>query len=222
MLEVMRSHKFFSYLLIGIIFMITVTFVFWGIGGQDTGTAQQVVALIEDEMITLDKFWRAYDNEYKRVKDIYSDEEEIKKLNLKEGVLESLVDRTVILIAARKAGIMVTTDELRNEIVKMPYFQRDGVFDQGVYQRALSLNRLTPQIFEEELKNDLVFTKMSRLIRETVELTAGELETVESLRKSNNQIAEAFFASKNNLALKAYVEGVKRRMNIKVNWDLIS
>ncbi|MBS1112038.1 MAG: hypothetical protein H6Q95_330, partial [Nitrospirae bacterium] len=42
------------------------------------------------------------------------------------------------------------------------------------------------------------------------------------LKQANNQIADAFRASKNNQALKAYVEGIKRNMEIKVNKDLIS
>ncbi|MBI5676004.1 MAG: SurA N-terminal domain-containing protein [Nitrospirae bacterium] len=224
MLKVMGSHKFFSVFVLGAVtFMIIITFVFWGIGGSGPSSERAgIVAEIKGEPIPVEEFWRAYDNEYKRVKEMYPNEEEIKKLNLKENVLNALIDRKVIVMAAQEAGITVTEQELQNEILQLPYFQRNGVFDQNIYERSLQLNRLTPQTFEEQLKNDLLFTKMSRLIQETVEFSSTELQTIDSLKQSNNQIAEAFRNSKNSQALKAYVEGIKRKMEIKVNKDLIS
>lgn len=220
MLEIMRSHKFFSVFLLGVVtFMIIVTFVFWGIGGSGPSSGKAgIVAEIEGEPIPLDEFWRAY----KRVRETYPNEEEIKKLNLKENVLNALIDRKVIIIAAQEAGITVTEKELQNEILQLPYFQRNGVFDQQIYERSLQLNRLTPQTFEEQLKNDMLFSKMGRLIQETVEFSSTEMQTIESLKQANNQIAEAFRNSKNSQALKAYVEGIKRNMKIKVNRDLIA
>lgn len=224
MLEIMRSHKFFSVFLLGAVtFMIIVTFVFWGIGGSGPSSeSDRILAEIEGQPIPLQEFRRAYENEYKRARERYPNEEEIKKLDLKERVLNSLIDRQVIVIAAEEAGITVTEKELQNEILQLPYFQRNGVFDQEIYERSLQLNRLTPQTFEEQLKNDLLLDKMSRLIQETVEFTSAEMQTIESLKQANPQIAEAFRNSKNSQALKAYVEGIKRTMAIKVNRDLIS
>jgi len=222
MLKIMGSHKFFSVFLLGAVtIMIIITFVFWGIGPGDNPSVG-VIAEIEGETILLEEFRRAYDNEYKRVREMYPNEEEIKKLNLKENVLNAIIDRKVIIMAAQEAGITVTDKELQDEILQLPYFQRDGVFDQKIYERALQLNRWSPQTFEEQLKDDLLFTKMSRLIQETVEFSSMELQTIESLKQSNDQIAKAFRASKNNQALKAYIEGIKRKMEIKVNRDLIT
>lgn len=222
MLEVMRSHKFFSYMLMAIIFVITISFVFWGIGPNTNPTAA-VIAEIENEQITIEEFWQAYDNEYKRLQEIYTDEEEIQKLGLRESVLEALIQRRVILIAAEKAGISVSDEELQNEIMELPYFQRDGVFDRDIYVRFLNLNlRMNPAMFESRLRNDLIFLKMSRLIKETVEFSTEELQTIESLRASSEEIADAFFSSKNNQAIKAYADSMKRRFEIRINWDLIT
>jgi len=224
MLKVMGSHKFFTIFLLGAVtFMIIITFVFWGMGTGDHSSGKAgIVAEIKGETISIEEFWRIYDNEYKRARERYPNEEELKKLNLKDNVLNSLIDRKVIVIAAQEAGITVTEKELQNEILQLPYFQKNGVFDRNIYERALQINRLNPQIFEEQLKNDMLFTRMSRLIEETVEFTPEELKLIDSLKQSNAQIADAFRNSKNNQALKAYVEGIKRKMAIKVNKDLIS
>lgn len=220
MLELMRSHKFFSvFLLSAITIVIIVTFVFWGIGPKDN-PQKGILAQVDNEVIRLDEYWRVYENEYKRLKETNPSDEETKKLG--ERVLDSMIDRMVLVVIAKKAGIRVSEDELQNEITKIPYFQKDGVFDPEVYRRALKLNRLTPQAFEEQLRNDLIFLKMSRLIRETAELTEDEKKMIDIFKQSNPQIAEMVLANKGNQNLKAYIESLKRGLSIKVNRELIS
>ncbi len=220
----MRTHKFFSvFTLSAITLMITVAFVFWGIGPNDSGTAVQFVAQVEDEGITLEQYWRAYDNEQKRLTDQNTSKEDIEKLNLTDRILSRLIDRKVLRVAAEKAGISVSETELQDAIMNTEYFQRNGVFDKGIYERALKLNRLSPSIYEESLKSDLLIGKMSRLIGEATELTAEEMKIIESIEGGNKeQLSRVFRTSKSNQAVKAYIDSMKRMMNITVNKDLIT
>ncbi|GAB4540982.1 MAG: SurA N-terminal domain-containing protein [Thermodesulfovibrionia bacterium] len=220
MLELMRSHKFFSvFVLSGITIVIIVTFVFWGIGPKDN-PQKGILAQVDKEVIRLDEYWRLYDNEYKRLRERNPNDEEIKKLG--ERVLDSLIDRMVLISVAKRIGIKVSEDELQDEIMKIPYFQKDGVFDPEIYRRALKLNRLTPQIFEEQLRDDILFLKMSRLIKETAELTEDEKKMIEIFKQSNPQIADMILTNKGDQNLKAYIETIKRGIKIKVNRELIS
>ena len=223
MLKMLSTNKFFSVFVLGAItLMITVAFVFWGIGPKDN-TSILYAATVEDVKIPLDEFWRVYDNEYKKLSDKYSDPEEIKKLKLEQMILESLIDRTVLLIAAQNAGLTITDRELQQAIIDTPYFQKDGVFDQTIYLRALKLNRTTPQAYESRLKNDLLTFKMSQLIGETAEPSPYELKMLESMEGDNKkQLAEIFRSSKSSQAIKAYIESIKREMEIKINPELIS
>jgi peptidyl-prolyl cis-trans isomerase D len=223
MLKIFSSNKLASYIiLVAITVIIIATFVFWGIGPKDT-PQEAVVAQINDEKIFIEEFWRAYDNEYKRISETGAKKEDIEKLKLKDRVLELLVDRTVLLIAANKGKISVTENELQDAIINTAYFQRNGVFDREVYTRALRLNRMTPQSFENMLREDLMINKMTRLVGETAELSPEEVKMLDSLGGENQeQLLEVFRSNKANLALKAYVEGFKRQLDIKVNRDIIS
>ena len=223
MLKMLSTSKFFSVFVLGAItLMITVAFVFWGIGPKDN-TSIVYAATVEDVNIPMDEFWRVYDNKYKKVSEQYSDPEEIKKLNLEQMVLESLIDRTVLLIAAQNAGLTITDRELQQAIIDTPYFQKDGVFDQNIYLRALKLNRTTPQAYESSLKRDLLIFKMSRLIGETAELSPYELKMLDSMEGDNKkQLAEIFRSSKSSQTIKAYIDSIKREMEININPELIS
>jgi peptidyl-prolyl cis-trans isomerase D len=221
MLKAMSNSKFFSvFLLGGIIFVITISFLFWGIAPPSNQVAG-VLATIEGERILLDEFYQKYDIEYKRLREIYKTEEELEKLNIKESVLSTLIDRTVLLVVAEDAGIGVTDNEVRDVIINQPYFQSNGVFDPILYERLLNRNRMNPQGFEEEVRGDIIVTKMSRIIGETAELTPDELNLLNSIQEGKAQLTETFLATKRNQAVKVYIEGIKQTLDIKVNTDLI-
>ena len=222
MLKMMSTSKFFSvFVLSAITVMITIAFVFWGIGPQDN-QAIEIIAQIEDTKISLDQYWRTYDNEYKRQREQGVSAEEIDEGAIKGSVIERLINRTVLMIVAENSGITVTEEELQNEIMNTPYFQNNGVFDQNIYIRALRLNRTSPRDYENSLKNDMIVTKMSRLIGETAELTSDEIKILDSIEGGNKaQLSEVFRSSKSNMAIQAYVQGMRRKMDITVNKDLI-
>ncbi|MBI5098288.1 MAG: SurA N-terminal domain-containing protein [Nitrospirae bacterium] len=223
MLKILSSNKLASYIiLVAITVIIIATFVFWGIGPKDK-PQEAVVAQINNEKIYIEEFWRTYDNEYKRISETGAKKEDIEKLKLKDRVLNLLVDRAVLLIAAKKGEIAVTENELQDAITNTTYFQRNGVFDREVYTRALRLNRMTPQSFENMLREDLIINKMTRLVGETAELSQEEVKVLDSIGGGNQeQLLEVFRSNKTNLAVKAYVEGFKRQLDIKINRDIIS
>ena len=219
----MQTHKFFSvFVLSAITIMISVAFVFWGIAPPDN-PAIEYVASIEGEAITIEQFWRAYDAEVKRLKDQGTKQEDIEKLQLEDRVLNRLIDREVLIYAAAQAGISVSEGELQSAILNTPYFQRNGVFDRNVYERALKLNRLSPKVYEASMKHDMIITKMSRIIGETSELTAEELKIIDSIEGGNKaQLTEVFRSNKGNQFINAYLNSIKRKMDITIRRDLIS
>lgn len=223
MLKIMQTHKFFTKFVLGAItVMITGAFIFWGIGPKDNPSAS-FVAQVEDEKITLEQFWRTHENEVNRLKEENKSAEEIEKLNLKDRVLANMVNRAVLVVAARKAGITVSEKEVQEAIINTPYFQKDGAFDPQIYKRALTLNRLTPQIFETSVRNDLTISKMSNLIAETAELSSDELNILDSMNAENKgQLRSLFLSSKSNQMVQAYIESIKRQIDITINSDIIS
>lgn len=224
MLKVMRHHAKYFYVLF---FIVILSFIFWGVGSVDKTDRSNVVAEVGKYKITGEEYWRTYDRMFNFYRDMYKekfDEEMQKKLNLKEGVLYSLVNNRVLLISAKENGITVTDDELNEAIKNEPAFTKNGSFDMEVYQNRLRLMRLTPEDYEASKKQELTLAKMRRLI----ELSAP-VPTAEELAKISGQddqatkaLQEAMVENAKTTALRAYIEGVKKGLKIKLYTDRIS
>ena len=147
-----------------------------------------------------------------------------KKLNLKENVLDSLVNEKVLLIVAQEAGMTVSDEELQEAIKREPAFLKNGVFDKDVYLNRLRLNRLTPEMFEGVKRQELLMTKITRFIELSVDVTDTDMQTAQA--SGNEEVAkmlsQAILNDKQEKALKSYIEGYKKRIKVKVRKELIA
>lgn len=220
MLQSMRKHAKFFYVLF---FIVILSFVFWGIGTVDQEQGS-FIAEIDNMKISQEEYWRAYE----RMREVYREmnkgqftEEMEKKLNLKASLLNSMVEDKVLMVAAKKLGVAVSNKELRDAITTDPQFMRDGIFRQDVYFRALQLMRVTPELYESKLMQQLTALKMKRLIWTTVD-TASNDALASALAKNDQAALDQLLFNKRNIAVKSYVESMKKTIKVKVNSDLIS
>lgn len=76
-------------------------------------------------------------------------------------VLDQLIDRELLLQAAKDEGLRVSDTEISAEIDKVDAFKKDGVFSQSEYQTIVErqLGMMMWQ-FEEQIRQDLLVQKM--------------------------------------------------------------
>ncbi|MGO9614369.1 MAG: SurA N-terminal domain-containing protein [Dissulfurispiraceae bacterium] len=221
MLQSMRKHAKFFYFLF---FIVILSFVFWGVGSLDK-SASVNVAEIGKEKISVEEYWKAYEGVRARFRDTYKenfDEEMEKKLNLKETVLNSLIDERVLLLSAKELGLTVTDKELQEVIVNDPRFMRDGVFRKDIYFKTLELNRLTPEMFETSTRQQLLELKMRRLVWSAVDVTQADLRNMPTDEKTAQMMTQALLLNERDAALRSYIDNLKGRMVIKIKKDVIS
>jgi len=224
MLKMMRKHAKYFYILF---FIVILSFLFWGIGTVDKTGGRGALAEVGKYKITVEDYWKNYDNVYRFYREIYRDkfdEEMEKKLNLKEKVLDSMIQEKVLLIAAKEAGIKVSDEELHEAITHEPAFMRDGVFNKETYLNRLRLNRITVEEYENSKRQELTLNKMRHLIELSVDVPdmSSDLQKLSGDEKSMRMLSEAMLNEKREKAARAYVEGLKKGIKIKVNTNLIS
>ena len=161
MFEFLRKHagSLFMQIVLGIVALV---FVFWGIGSIRNKRIKNYAVKINNEIILPQEFYKELENTVKSYENRFHmriDEKMMKTLRLKQMVLSNMINRRILYLEALKNGITVTDDEVKNVIINMPYFQRNGVFEKSLYLRVLQFNRLTPQEFEDRIRYDLTISK---------------------------------------------------------------
>ncbi len=182
----------------------------------------QIVVEIGEDKITKQEYWRAYENMADRYKDVYREKFDAEAMNLKSIVLDTLIEEQLLLIAAQEAGITVTDRELQEAIVNNPSFMLNGAFDKDKYLRVLELSRTTPVAYEKAMRDDIRLTKMRRMIESTVELSPGEVSGLSEDEETYKALLETLLQAKRNQAVRSFINGLQKRVPVKVYEQLIS
>jgi len=221
MIKVMRKHAKYFYFLF---FIVILSFIFWGIGGVDDTGQSQVIAEVGKNKITSQEFWKIYESTSRFYRETYKDnfEEMMKTMNLKENILDSMIDDYVLLITAQEMGIQISDEELSDAITHEPMFQRDGAFNKEIYLKRLQLNRLTPEAYESMKRRELTIKKLRRLI----ELSVDTSEIDNQLQISGDEqmvamVKQQMIHDRKEKAVKSFIEGAKKNIKVIVHKELL-
>lgn len=196
MIKILREKAKYFYFLF---FIVIITFVFWGIWPADNRHSQ-VIAEVEGQKITAERFWRNYEETRRIYREIFKDKAPEMEKGLKEKVLEDLINEEVLLYLAKKYGIEATQKEIQDAIINDPRFKRNGVFQKEIYFQILKLNRITPQQYEALLQRDITIGKTLQSI---------------VLAKDTAEIPDEAF-------VKSFLNGIKANISIKINKEALS
>ena len=157
--------------------IISLVFVFFGVGGSGDTSPIETVATVDNRPISARAFQRAYENVKTSYQNIYKDKwtpELAQSFNLKDQTLQQLIDMQLMEAEAQQIGLTVTDDEVREAIVDLAAFQAYGEFSSERYRRLLRAYRMTPREFEDDQRTQLLTNKMRDLIVSSVHVTDAE------------------------------------------------
>src|SRR3989337_3243092 len=182
MLKIVRELAVDNPLVLKIIMgVIAITFVismgWYGIQSSDG----DVVVSVNGEDIKVQDYRRSYNRAVDYYREMYKDKcdsDLLEKMNLRDKVMEDLVARELWLESANDLGLRVSDDELRDGIMKMKMFHKEGRFDRKLYKSILEANRLTEASFEGPQREEFLIEKMKSIIRDSV--TVSDFEVNES------------------------------------------
>jgi peptidyl-prolyl cis-trans isomerase D len=177
MLRFMRQQAG-SWLIKVLLGAIVIVFIFWGVGSFRAQRGGRV-ALINGDPITLDDYREAYNTLIERLRNRFGNnlnEDMIKMLRVKEQALNQLIDNKLLVQEAKRFKFRVSDKELAHAIFQIEAFQRDGVFDNRIYQNMLSRLRMTPEEFEIAQREAMLIEKVTDLITSSVKVSDSEVE----------------------------------------------
>jgi peptidyl-prolyl cis-trans isomerase D len=176
MLDFLRKRKrnWVIILFLGVIIVSFTLFVGSGNFGDQLGAE---VAEINGETISQREFALHYDREIQRYRDLLKGSltpEMLKGLNIKGNLMETLIQKKLLLQEARSLGLTASDDDLANHVAKTPEFQIAGRFSKNRYLEVLQANRLLPAQFEEDQRDQLTIQRLYSVILDAVHVTDAE------------------------------------------------
>lgn len=123
------------------------------------------VAQVNGEVISYAEFSRYLERvQEDRKNDKMSSDE---RLKLQREVVDSLVNRALIVQTAKEQGVVIADEEIRDFLKQIPQFQEKGVFSVLRYKELLKAQGLSESRFEQQIVEDLIVQKMNQLYQKS-------------------------------------------------------
>ena len=157
----MKMRGAVSKVLIGLLFgVLILSFAIWGIGDIFRGGgANTAVAEIGSRAIDQREFANSYNRELARLRQQFGgrlEPEQAVAFGLPEQVLQQIINRAAVEEQARKMGMAVSDDLVRERIRNDSGFQNAlGDFDRNRFQQVLFANNLTEEGYIAALRGDI-------------------------------------------------------------------
>lgn len=144
-----------SWFVRGILGLIALVFVFFGVGTFDSYQIN-TVAKVNKQLIKLVEYRQLYQSQASSATTAEQEDQ------LRNQVLESLVGRKLWLGFSEELGIYTTDEEIFAQLQQNLNFQTDKRFDIRKYEQYLENNRLTKLEYEELISSELTLNKLGQ------------------------------------------------------------
>ncbi|CAG0902504.1 unnamed protein product [Cyprideis torosa] len=195
MLQLLRN-KAQSIVIQAVVVIIALVFIFFGVGNFN-GRGESAI-IVGDESISFQQYSTAYENASDNIRRQFGGslpQGLMESLNIKQQVINQLIDASLLRQGGEKMGIHVSPQEIGDYIGGMPQFQKDGLFDDERYREVLRNNNFSPTTFEEKIRLDMLSGKVRDNISTFASIvTPFEIEDLHRLEKSNFAIRYVPFA----------------------------
>jgi peptidyl-prolyl cis-trans isomerase D len=190
MLDFVRKHSK-SWGVKVLLWLVIIVFVGWG-GYLYQTRHEYDIARVGDHYISTTEYTSVYNNLVEGVRKRFGGalpDELMRALNLKEQALQTLIQSYLVLRGAKDLGLIATNDEVRVKILEIPAFQTEGVFDAKRYEGVLRQMRMTPDIFEQQISEDITTHKVQAFIMGRAVVTEDEILTEHHLNRDQIKVA---------------------------------
>ena len=174
--------------------LIIFSFVFAGVGSYLVGGSQPLAAKVGEREITRNDFEQVYQNERNRMQSqlgeyfstLLGDPAYVEQF--RKSVLDRMVNDALLDNQAQELGLRVSDEQIRQAILSMPQFQKDGKFDEEIFNVSLRRAGFTSDSFAEYLRGDLVRNQLVSALESTEFTLSNEVKAQGELEGQQREI----------------------------------
>ena len=114
---------------------------------------------------------------------------------MKPELVAQLVSQQLLQEEARNLRMSATDESLRELIAAIPAFQVDGKFDPKRYKELLANQQMTPEVFQQRLKQDIVARQLIGGFGQAAIVSSAVQERVEKMLGERREVQMAFLGA---------------------------
>ncbi len=188
MLDVLRQKKnsIFVYVFLGAIIFVFVMFFGTPITKMLSSNGTNFAAVINGDIISEGDFQSAYTQRFQYFQSQWGEKFDAKmaqQLDLKRSTLDSLINNRLLAQEAKKRGIVVSDEELRDQILNNPVFKEKEAFSEQRYKQVAAYFSGSVSSYEKNLKTEILASKMNEIIQQSSLISENELKSEYSFQE---------------------------------------
>jgi peptidyl-prolyl cis-trans isomerase D len=197
MYDFVYKHK--RWLQIALLVLIVPPFALFGIDFYFRNTdAGGSLARIGDTRISEVEYSQALRQAQEKMREMMRDNPDPSLLNspqLKESVLNELIERKVTLLHAAKAGMTVSEAELQRMIAGVDAFHdQSGKFSRERYRQLLQGQGLTPTTFENQVRANVMLEQVRGIYSGSAFIPDSVADRLLKIREQEREVSQVVFS----------------------------
>ena len=196
MYDFVYKHK--RWLQIALLVLIVPPFALFGIDFyfRNTDTAGSL-AKVGDARISEVEFSQALRQAQEKMREMMKNNPDPSLLNspqLKESVLNELIERKVTLSQAAKAGMTISDSELQKMIAGVEAFHdQSGKFSRERYRQLLQGQGLTPAMFENQVRTNIMLEQVRSVYSGSAFIPESVADRLLKIREQEREVSQVLF-----------------------------
>jgi peptidyl-prolyl cis-trans isomerase D len=194
-----RAQGWVAWLIVG---LISIPFALWGVNSYLTGPSDVIVAEVNGQPIQQVEYQKALQQYRDRMRNMMGEDFDptmFDGIDVKQNVLEGLIEQKLLILAGHNLGQRVTDKALFEIIKSTAAFQKNGQFDNDVYSMTLARVGLNPAQYEAQLRVDVLTQELAENTQRSVIVTDYDLNTILRLENQTREIAYGVVAAQDQL-----------------------
>ncbi|WP_337039571.1 peptidylprolyl isomerase [Serratia marcescens] len=170
-----------------ILALIILSFVLTGVGNYLIGGSGDYAAKVNGQTIERAQLEQAFQSERSRMQQQLGDQfsalagNEGYMQQMRRQVLSQLIDNMLLDQYAKKLGLAVSDDQIKDAIRKTPYFQTNGQFDNAKYLDLIGRMGYTADNFAQSMRQQLVNQQVIQAFGESGFVLPSESQAMAAL-----------------------------------------
>lgn len=196
MFEYIRTHKRIMQGLL--LLFIFPSFALFGVDSfLSSRSADNAVAKVGKESISRQEFDQAQRNQLDSLKQAYGPSFDAQMLNTpeaKQSILDNLIARKAIAYEAIVSKLTMSDDAIQKNILETPGLKKpDGSFDLDRYKSLLSVQGMSPVMYEQSLRQDLVIQQLVNSVQNSAFSSKFLADKISTITEQEREVQSISF-----------------------------